>query len=239
MMAGLMGISMIVTWVSPDPEVYRKPPTTLAKAFYEPWAEFIKRPATVWVLLVLLLFKLCDALAGLMAIPFLLELEFSMTEIGAIYQMVGLLCTIGGGLVGGWLLTRMDLVRALLIFAALQALTNLGFLLLSVLTPGQTLLATVIGFEQFVGGMSIAAFVALLIALCHPAHSATQFAIFTALAGLFTIVAGSPAGYLQAALGWPGFFVASTVLGLPVVVVLAISRNALRAHIQHVETRQT
>ncbi len=238
MMAGLMGVSMIVTWIAPDPVVHRKTPTSLGKAFTEPWSEFIKRPATLWVLLVLLLFKLCDALAGLMAIPFLLDLKFSMTEIGAIYQMVGLLCTIAGGLLGGWILTRMDLITALLIFAILQALTNLGFLLLSVLPQSQGLLATVIGFEQFVSGMSIAAFVTLLIALCHPAHSATQFAIFTALAGLFTIVVGSPAGYLQAALGWPGFFVASTVLGAPVVFVLAISRKALRGHLKHVATIQ-
>ena len=111
-------------------------------------------------------------------------LGFSLTDVGAVNKGLGLMASIIGGLYGGVLMYRLGLYRSLVLFAWLQALTNLGFYVLSIMGASYVGLVAVIGLENLAGGMGTAAFVALLMSVCDRRYTATQFAILSAVASL-------------------------------------------------------
>jgi PAT family beta-lactamase induction signal transducer AmpG len=204
-------------------------------------------------LLFIVLYKLGDAFAGSLMTPFLLKsMAYTSAEVGVVNKLIGLWLTIGGALLGGVLMIRIGLWRALMFFGVLQMLSNLGFWWLAVsgkgLLPGLVLppfdwgfvqlaaptpvdggLLMVIAFENISGGMGTAAFVAFLMSLCNQRFTATQFALLSAFASVGRVWVGPLAGVLAESIGWPTFFVISTVLALPALVMLWWLRASVRA----------
>ena len=117
-------------------------------------------------------------------------------------------------------MARLGLYRALMLFAWLQAFTNLGFALLAMTGKSYVAMVAVIGLENLAGGMGTAAYLALLMAICDRRYTAAQFALLSAVASLGRVFAGPPAGYMVEAVGWPMFFVMTFVLALPAIVIL-------------------
>ena len=115
---------------------------------------------------------------------------------------------------------RFRLFNALLWFGLLQALTNLGFMLLAWYGKTYTGAVIVIALENLAGGMGTAAFVALLMALCNHRYTATQFALLSALASLGRVFVGPPAGQLVELLGWTEFFFITFLTALPGIFML-------------------
>jgi MFS transporter, PAT family, beta-lactamase induction signal transducer AmpG len=165
--------------------------------------------------------------------------------------VIGLWLTIAGALVGGALMLRLGLWRALLLFGILQAASNLGFwwlalhgkgslpglvipafdwgfVALKAPTPVDGGLLMVIAFENVSGGMGTAAFVAFLMGLTQQRFTATQFAMLSAFASVGRVWVGPLAGVLAESIGWPSFFVVSTVLALPALAMLWWLRDAVR-----------
>jgi len=118
----------------------------------------------------------------------------------------------------------MRLYRALLLFGILQAITNLGFMLLAASGKSYALMVTVIGLENLCGGMGTAAYVALLMALCDRRFSATQYALLSALSAVGRVYVGPAAGYLVEGLGWEMFFFFTFLIALPGLALLAWMR---------------
>ena len=137
---------------------------------------------------------------------------------------MGLVASIVGAVYGGALMYRLGLYRALMLFAFLQAVTNLGFAGLALMDRSLLAMAGVIALENVSGGMGTAAFVALLMALCEARYSATQFAFLTAVASAARVLVGPPAGYLVDFLGWPAFFCFTVLMSLPAIVLLRYLR---------------
>jgi PAT family beta-lactamase induction signal transducer AmpG len=179
-------------------------------------------------------------------------MAYTSAEVGVVNKLIGLWLTIGGALLGGVLMIRIGLWRALMFFGVLQMLSNLGFWWLAVsgkgLLPGLVLppfdwgfvqlaaptpvdggLLMVIAFENISGGMGTAAFVAFLMSLCNQRFTATQFALLSAFASVGRVWVGPLAGVLAESIGWPTFFVISTVLALPALVMLWWLRASVRA----------
>lgn len=230
LMAALMGVGMIATWFVVEPEPKRALPKTLDEAAVKPFAEFFTREGAVAMLLLVVLYKLGDAFAGNLTTTFLLRGPgFSLTEIGAINKGFGLAATIVGALAGGALMAKMRLYRALLIFGLLQAITNLGFMLLAASGKSYALMVTVIGLENLCGGMGTAAYVALLMALCDRRFSATQYALLSALSAVGRVYVGPAAGYMVAALGWQPFFFFTFLIALPGLALLVWMRGRIEA----------
>jgi PAT family beta-lactamase induction signal transducer AmpG len=201
----------------------------------------------------IVLYKLGDAFAGSLMTPFLLKsMAYSPAEVGVVNKVIGLWLTIGGALIGGALMLKIGLWRALLVFGLLQAASNLGFWWLAVngagALPGMTLpafdwgfvkldkatavdggLLMVIAFENLSGGMGTAAFVAFLMSLCNQRFTATQFALLSAFASVGRVWVGPLAGVLAESIGWPTFFIVSTVLALPALGMLWALRAPIRA----------
>jgi MFS transporter, PAT family, beta-lactamase induction signal transducer AmpG len=230
LMAALMGVGMLATWFVVEPEPKGAAPKTLDEAVVKPFAEFFAREGAVAMLVLVVLYKLGDAFAGNLTTTFLLRGPgFSLTEIGAINKGFGLAATIVGALAGGALMAKMRLYRALLIFGLLQALTNLGFMLLAASGKSYALMVTVIGLENLCGGMGTAAYVALLMALCDRRFSATQYALLSALSAVGRVYVGPAAGYMVAALGWQSFFFFTFLIALPGLALLVWMRGRIEA----------
>jgi PAT family beta-lactamase induction signal transducer AmpG len=219
----LMSMSIAATFFAPEPALKEKPPASLREAVTDPFAEFYRRSR--WRMFAILgfivLYKLGDSLAASMATPFLLELRFTMTDLGTIKGGVGLFATIVGTLAGGAILSKIGINRSLWIFGFLQMVSNLAYIVLSVQpTYGLMVSATIV--ENVCAGLGTAAFVAFLMSLCSVKFSATQFALLSSLMGASRSLLVAPAGGLAVHTGWPVFFVITLLAALPGLTLLPI-----------------
>ena len=139
------------------------------------------------------------------------------------------MASIAGALYGGAMMVRLGLYRALMLFAWLQAFTNLGFALLAVTGKSYLAMVAVVGLENLAGGMGTAAYLALLMSICDRRYTATQFALLSAVASLGRVFAGPPAGYMVESVGWLIFFVMTFALALPAIVILKRRRALLES----------
>jgi PAT family beta-lactamase induction signal transducer AmpG len=198
-----------------------RPPATLDEAVIQPFVEFLKRDSAWLFLLLIVLYKLGDAFAGALTTVFLISgLGFSVSDVGVINKFIGLVMTIMGALLGGVLMFRIGLFYALLWFGLLQAITNLGFMVLAWYGKSYAGAVIVIGMENFAGGMGTAAFVALLMALCNHRYTATQFALLSALAAIGRVFVGPPSGHLVVWSGWTEFYFITFLAALPGLILL-------------------
>ena len=230
-MAALMGIGLATSLAAPEPALRGTPPRSLREAVVEPLKDLLLRPGALQLLALIALYKFGDALAGTLTTAFLIRgVGFSLTDVGTINKALGLASLLVGGLVGGLLLVKMSLTRALLLFGVLQAISNLSFAVLAWAGKSYPLLVFAVGFENLASGMGTAAFVAFLMALCRVRYSATQFALLSALAAVGrTYLAGPLSGVMVEAFGWPAFFVCTFVIALPGLALLWWQREQVRS----------
>jgi len=225
-MAVLMALGSIITLFAPKlPDGERIHPK-LSQAVVEPFKEFYKRPFAVLILIFILLYKLGDAFAlSLTSAFFIRELGFSLIDVGAIYKGVGMLASISGAVVAGFLMTRLSLYSALWNFGILQAVSNFMFLILAIVGKSYSLAITTIFIENFCGGLGTVAFLALLMSLCDRRYTATQFALLTAFAAVGRVYVGPAAGVIVSHVGWIQFYFWSVIIALPGLLVLRILRD--------------
>ncbi|UVT16474.1 MAG: MFS transporter [Nitrospira sp.] len=214
-MAVVMLAGMVIVLVSPAPTLVADAPKSLKEAVGAPLAEFFARPHAWGFLAVIILYKLGDAFASTLQTAFLIGgLGFSATDVGAV-KGLGVFATLLGAFFGGLLMTRSGLVRSLLLFGVLQAVSNLGFVALALAGKNATVLTAAVVIENVTGGMGTAAFVALVMSLCNPRYTATQFALLSSLEALGRVFAGRPSADVVAMVGWTQFFVLTVVVALP------------------------
>jgi PAT family beta-lactamase induction signal transducer AmpG len=204
-----------------DPQAARNPFARVVKAAIGAFAEFLSRDMALVVLAFVVLFKFTDALAGAMTAPFVIDIGFTRNEYAAIVKGVGLAATLVGGFAGGFVAKAYPLSVSLWIGGVLQAVANLAFAWLALVGVNSLALAVAITAENFTSAIGTVIFVAYLSALCrNPLHTATQFALLTALAAVGRTYLSAGAGYLAAATGWPWFFAICALAGIPSLVLL-------------------
>ncbi len=213
--------------------------------------DYLKHQRALWLLLFIVLYKLGDAFAGSLLTPFLLSgMGFGQAEVGVVNKILGIWLTIIGAIVGGTLMMRLGLYRALLYFGILQLVSNIGFYVIAISSKGawgsivlpafnlgivqlktattvDMLLLSAISFENISGGMGTAAFVAFLMALCNARFTATQYALLSAFASVGRVWVSPLAGVIAESAGWPTFFINSLFFGAPGIVLLYYLRNAI------------
>ena len=222
-LSSLMLIGMASTFFAPEPVLSEPPPSTFREAVVLPFREFFARAGTrraLMVLLFIVVYKLPDYLAASLATPFLLDLGFSQTEIGAIQGGLGIAATIVGALAGGALIARLDINRSLWLVALLQAVSNFAYYGLSLAGKQHGFLVAAILVENFCTGLVAAGFVAFLMSLCNSRFSATQFALLSSLMGVSRDVLVAPSGAIAEATGWPLFFLVSLAAAIPGFLLL-------------------
>jgi PAT family beta-lactamase induction signal transducer AmpG len=197
--------------------------TSLRQAVVGPAREFLYRTGgarAVILLALVLLYRWPDGLLNVMAVPFLLQKGFSPEVVGTVQAGWGIAATIAGTVLGGVLFGRLGLNRSLWLFAVVGALGNLSYWALARFDGGMPALLAAVGLENLGGGMVGAAFVALLMSLCNPRFSATQYALLSGVYALSRSVLSGPAGFLAEGVGWGSFFLLTALASLPAFLLM-------------------
>ena len=193
------------------------------KNLIEPFKEFLFRNSISKVLLIFLFiffFKFGDVIAGVMANPFYVKIGFSNIEIANASKVFGVIMTILGVFIGGYFVKIFGILKSLLISGFFQVFSNLLYVLLNYMGPELSYLFLTVAGENFSGGLGSAAFVAYLSSLCNRKYTGTQYALLSSIMGLARAILSSPSGYLVEYIGWSKFFIISTFLGLPSIIIL-------------------
>ena len=199
------------------------PPRSLRESVIEPFREFIGRAglgSALLVLAFLFFYKLGDNMATALQTPFFHDVGFTGTQIGTIAKFVGTTAAIVGGLIGGLIMVKVSINRALWLFGFVQIASILGFALLSVVGANPWMLAFAMAFEYLGVGLGTAALTAFMAKSTNVAFAATQFALFTALISVPRVLASATTGLIVERTGWTNFFLICTLLALPGMLLL-------------------
>lgn len=220
LMAASLIVGVVASLLSPEPRLPERPPASLKEAIVEPFSEFLSRPGALEILLFILLYKLDVVMATALTTPFILEMGFSMTDIGAVTKGFGMAATIVGTLAGGAFVARAGMKVSLWTFGVLQSVSTLSFLALARLGHHYPMMVTAIGLENLCSGMGTAAYAAFLMSLCDKRFTATQYALLTGLMALTRVTVGAPTGYLVKTFGWERYFLISALAAAPGLLLL-------------------
>ena len=220
LMAAAIGVGIFTTlWVE-ESKGGQQAPKTLRDAVVDPFVDFFRRKKVAELLAFIVVYKMDVVVAVALMTPFMMELGFSRTDIGAVTKGFGLVATIIGTFFGGAWLARLGVKRSLWIFGVLQGISGVCFYFLAKLGHNYPMMVTAIAAENFFSGMGNAAYTAFLMSLCNPRFTATQFALVSSLMAFTRTVAGAPTGWLAKAVGWEYYFLISIVLMSPGLLLL-------------------
>ncbi len=221
--AAFMGVGIVTTLVIREVSDDAIAPHTLRDAVIGPFREFISRDGIASALAILafmFLYKLGDNMATALATPFYLDMGYSLTEIGTIAKFAGLSFGIGGGILGGILMLKLSINRALWLFGLIQLTTILGFVWLSTAGHTPTGLFAVVAAEYLGVGLGTIALTAFIARETSRAFTATQFALFTSFIAIPRTFANASTGFLIEAMGYTGFFLLCTAFAIPGMLML-------------------
>ncbi len=183
--------------------------------------DFLTRDMAFLILALVVCYKLCDAFAGAMLTAFVIDLGFSRTDYADVVKVFGLGATLVGGFAGGFIARAYPMAACLWIGALLQMASNFVFTWQAWMGMNYWALVVTILVENFTGAIGTVFIVAYLSALCQsPLHTATQFALLTAVAAMGRIYLTAGSGYIANATGWAWFFVISAVVAIPSLLLL-------------------
>jgi MFS transporter, PAT family, beta-lactamase induction signal transducer AmpG len=230
----LIVVGMLATLLALEPEAStqavdphtglgrEKPGRRLFEVAIASMKDFLSRDAAIAIMLFVVLFKLADALATAMNTTFVLKMGFSRVELAAILKGVGFGAALLGGFAGGFIARSFSLSTSLWIGGILQTVAILPFSWQALVGHNLAWLTFAITAEQFTAALGTVAFVAYLSALCgNPLHTATQYALLTALTALGRNMFAAGSGYMQEATGWFGYFLLCAASAIPSLFLLA------------------
>jgi PAT family beta-lactamase induction signal transducer AmpG len=202
------------------PVAARRRAGEVAQAIVGPFVEFFQRRGALLVLLFIVLHKIGDTLANLTFRLLFNDLGYSKDEI-AIYDVgVGFWALLAGVFVGGILYARLGLKRSVLISLVLMAVSNLSFAGLALAGHSNAAMAGSIGFENFASGIGGVTVVAYFSALTDLRFTAAQYALISAAASIVgRLATGTTAGAMIEAMGYVQFYLLTTVLALPGILL--------------------
>ena len=222
-MAGLTVLGMVGTWLAENTDAVARAPRSLREAIVGPLQDLLQRKGIGYLLAFAVFYKLGDWLAESMTIPFLLRgMGFSKMEIGTVQKTTAMVAIILGGLIGGWMLTRMKLVTVLWICGFVQAGSILGFWVISLLGPRLVLLVGANTLENLAYGMGGSAFAALLMGSCNRTYTGTQYALFSALMALPRTLFAGLTGFMADWYGWKLYFPVCAAAAIPGLLLLLL-----------------
>ena len=241
-MAALLAVGILVFLFGAEPNVaaatsdrprdgqhhgWKAVETWLSTAVIGPFADFMRRPFWLLILLIIIDYKLGEGMTGVMSTPLYIALGFTLNEIAVVSKFFGFFSIVLGALLGGVVTVRFGLVRSLVVCGLLQAAGNLFFVLQAVEGHKIGYLALCVTVENITGAMAGTALVAYISSLCSPAFTATQYALLASLAVLGRTAVASTGGWLSEAIGWVPFFWLTTIASLPALLLLVwIDRRA-------------
>jgi len=176
------------------------------------------------------LFKIGEAFLGRMSIVFYKELGFSKGQIAIYSKTLGWITTVVFTLLGGIFAMRAGTVKTMFIAGILMALTNLLFAALYWTGKSEWLFAVAVIFDDITAAFATVAFVAFISLLVDRTYTATQYALLASIgtAGRTTLASSSGALVDWLNGDWGTFFVMTTVMVIPSLILLWFIRHKLK-----------
>ncbi|NQX88613.1 MAG: AmpG family muropeptide MFS transporter [Halioglobus sp.] len=221
--ASFMAFGIIMSLVVSESDAELPDTKGFLQSTVAPFTEYLKRCGWSRLLLVMafiVLYKIGDNMATALSTPFYMDIGFSKTQIGIVAKNAALWSAVIGGLLGGLIMFRVGINRALWLFGMVQVISILGFAVLANTGPALWLLAVVISFEYLGVGLGTSAFVAFMMRETSKIFAATQLALFTAVAALPRTLANASTGYIVEAIGWLDFYLLCAAMALPGMLLL-------------------
>ena len=226
-LAAVMLLFCFASWRAPEAAYVQRPPRSLRESVMEPLRELLGSPGALALIGVVLLYKIGDAFSNKLFTPFMMDTGFSKTEIALVVKAVFTASAIGGSILAGLLMVRVSLVRAMLVFGSVAALSNLLYCVLAMTGKSYSIMVVAVALEHLAGAMSNTALVALLMAMCDLRFSAFQYAMLSALSVLPRYSLGYPAGWIADHGGWFIYYVVSFFIGLPGLLMVWLNRSTI------------
>ncbi len=191
------------------------------KTWVEPVADFFARygKKALQLLALIGLYRISDVIAGNISNIFYQDLGFSKTQIADAVKVVGVVASIGGGFIGGWLAQKMNIMKAMSVGAILACVTNLLFILLF-MTPTVPMMYFAVITDNLAAGLASAVFIAFLSALTSIRFTAVQYALFSSLMTLAPKLIGGYSGAIVDATSYAFFFGFTFLVGVPVLLLI-------------------
>ena len=228
-MAASMLLGVVTVLFSPEPKALAIPPARNAQdwiksALIAPFADFLQRYGKQALLILALIgiYRISDVVMGIMANPFYVDMGYTKDEVASVTKVYGVVMTLLGAFVGGMLAMRLGVMRVLMLGAVLSAASNLLFAWLAGMGHNVQALMLVISADNLSSGIASAAFIAYLSSLTNIQYSATQYALFSSIMLLLPKFLAGYSGVFVDAYGYGSFFVATALLGLPVILLLLL-----------------
>ena len=218
-----MCVGMITTFLVPETADERIAPRSVREAVTEPFAEFFSRGGAKSALLILsfmLFYKLGDNMAVALQTPFFIDIGFTLTEIGTVAKFVILGSTIGGTLLGGLLMLKISINRALWIFGFVQIISIFGYAALAKIGNNLYALAAATGLEYLGVGLGTVALTAFIAKQTSRRFTATQFALLTSVTAVPRTFANATTGFIVEAIGYFNFFLLCVIVAIPGMLLL-------------------
>ena len=234
-MAASMSLGMLTVLFSPEPAHRTLVPARnaaewLKGALIDPFADFLSRygKQALLILALIAIYRISDVVMGIMANPFYVDMGFTKDEVAAVTKIYGVIMTLMGAFVGGVLSMRFGVMRVLMLGAVLSAATNLLFAALSTRGHDVTALIVVVSADNMASGIASAAFIAYLSSLTNINYSATQYALFSSMMLLAPKFLAGYSGRYVDTYGYENFFIATSLLGLPVLILVWLASRTQR-----------
>ncbi|EXJ16315.1 AmpG family muropeptide MFS transporter [Imhoffiella purpurea] len=223
-----VGIAACTVWLSVRLGAINR--TMARETWVEPVQDFFERYGLKTALLLLALiglYRISDIVLGVISNVFYQDLGFTKPQIATAVKTFGVFVSIAGGVLGGLLATRHGVMRILMLGAIIVAATNLVFVALAQVGANLPLLYAAVSADNLAGGLASAAFVAFLSSLTNVSFTAVQYAIFSSLMTLLPKLLGGYSGSIVDGIGYPGFFIFTSLLGVPIIGLVWLAGKRL------------
>lgn len=191
------------------------------KMIVNPYKDFLVREGAFLILAAVILFKLGDAMLGVVSMPFYRELGYDKEQIALVIKGVGFAATIVGTYAGGYVIYKIGSYKGLIITGIIQSITHIAFIWLNHQTVSSKALMIAITIENLGSGMGAAALVAYLSILCNKKYSASQYALLSSLTSFFNNTVTVYGGSLVRSMGWDNYFYFTMILAIPGIILFA------------------
>jgi PAT family beta-lactamase induction signal transducer AmpG len=191
---------------------------------------WVERPSALGAFLFVLLYRVGDRAMGPMVHPFWIDRGLSYEEIAGVSATIGAFATVGGAMLGGIVVARVGIPRALFALGFLALASNLGYAAAATWPEsGRAGVYAASVVESFCSGLATAAFLSFLMRICEKQHAAVQYAVAYAMASIAGALVAIPSGQLTEWLGYGAYFALSAAFGLPAFAFLPAARRWMDA----------
>lgn len=228
LMALAMTVGVITVLVMPEPQLNNLvvlPVHSLHlsfmqrfKAFFlQPWQQFSYRPVFLYLFFFIFCFKVADIVLNSMSVPFLCDLGVSKVEFANISKVFGITLMVIGGLLGGLIIHRFELLQSVILSTLLQGMCCLMFAVQALVGYDSYVLMITVGAESLCSGLTATVFLAYISGFCSKPHTATHFTLLCSIGSFARVIISAGAGWLADHVDWSILFLFSGLAIVPTI----------------------